>query len=80
MTHLLSPVFFSLSLFVHTRECYYRGERMLKEGKFLKMHHGIHFFRLGIFRASLIFCMGGKLREEMEGDKRDEIMQIKFLV
>jgi hypothetical protein len=33
----------------------------------------------GIFRASLKFCMGGKLREEMEGDKRDEIMQIKFL-
>jgi hypothetical protein len=26
----------------------------------------------GIFRASLKFCMGDKLKEKMEGGKRDE--------
>ncbi len=26
----------------------------------------------GIFRSSFKFCMGDKLREKMEGDKRDE--------
>jgi hypothetical protein len=35
------------------------------------------FFRWAIFRAALKFCMKDKLREDMEGDKRDEneIMQ-----
>ena len=27
----------------------------------------------GIFRSSFKFCMGDKLREKMEGDKRDDM-------
>ncbi len=32
-----------------------------------------------IFRSSFKFCMGDKLREKMEGGKRDETLQIVFL-
>ncbi len=31
-----------------------------------------------IFRASFKFCMGDKLREKMEGDKRDETFLVHF--
>jgi hypothetical protein len=39
----------------------------------------IEYIRRG-FRASFKFCMGDKLREEMEGGKRDENMQILFFI
>jgi hypothetical protein len=32
----------------------------------------IQYIPGGIFRASFKFCMGDKLWEKMEGDKRDE--------
>jgi hypothetical protein len=32
----------------------------------------VEYIPLGIFRSSFKFCMGDKLREEMEGGKRDE--------
>jgi hypothetical protein len=32
----------------------------------------IQYIPGGIFRASFKDCMGGKLREKMEGGKRDE--------
>jgi hypothetical protein len=32
----------------------------------------VEYIPLGIFRSSFKFCMGDKLREKMEGGKRDE--------
>jgi hypothetical protein len=32
----------------------------------------VQYIPAGIFRASFKFCMGDKLREKMEGGKRDE--------
>jgi hypothetical protein len=32
----------------------------------------IQYIPRDIFRASFKFCMGDKLREKIEGDKRDE--------
>jgi hypothetical protein len=32
----------------------------------------VEYITLGIFRSSFKFCMGDKLREKMEGGKRDE--------
>jgi hypothetical protein len=32
----------------------------------------VEYIPLGIFRPSCKFCMGDKLREKMEGGKRDE--------
>jgi hypothetical protein len=32
----------------------------------------VHYIPAGIFRASFKFCMGHKLREKMEGGKRDK--------
>jgi hypothetical protein len=32
----------------------------------------VEYISGGIFRASFKFCMGDKLREKMEGGKRDE--------
>jgi hypothetical protein len=32
----------------------------------------VEYIQGGIFRASFKFCIGDKLREKMEGDKRDE--------
>jgi hypothetical protein len=32
----------------------------------------VEYIPNGIFRASFKFCMGDKLREKMEGGKRDE--------
>ena len=32
----------------------------------------------GIFKASFKFCMGDKLREKMEGGKRDETFSMLF--
>jgi hypothetical protein len=32
----------------------------------------LQYIPAGIFRASFKFCMGDKLREKMEGGKRDE--------
>jgi hypothetical protein len=33
-----------------------------------------------LIQGSFKFCMGDKIREEMAGGKRDEIMQILFLI
>ncbi len=32
----------------------------------------VEYIPVGIFRSSFKFCMGDKLREKMEGGKRDE--------
>ncbi len=32
----------------------------------------IEYIPVGIFRASFTFCMGDKLKEKMEGGKRDK--------
>ncbi len=32
----------------------------------------VEYISSGIYRASFKFCMGDKLREKMEGGKRDE--------
>jgi hypothetical protein len=32
----------------------------------------VEYISLGIFRSSFKFCMGDKLREKMEGGKRDD--------
>jgi hypothetical protein len=39
---------------------------------FLEMYSNIQYIPGCIFRASFKFCMGDKLREKMEGGKRDE--------
>jgi hypothetical protein len=38
----------------------------------------MHYIPGDIFRASLKFYMGGKLREKMEGDKKDETFSSAF--
>ncbi len=35
----------------------------------------VEYIPLGIFRSSFKFCLGDKLREKMEGGKRDEYMK-----
>jgi hypothetical protein len=34
----------------------------------------VEYIPLGIFRSSIKYCMGDKLREKMEGGKRDETL------
>jgi hypothetical protein len=51
----------------------YRGERGAeRQIIFERCIIEYMYIRRGIFRASFKFCMGDKLREEMEGGKRDE--------
>jgi hypothetical protein len=38
----------------------------------------VEYIPLGIFRSSFKFCMGDKLREKMEGGKRDETFSVHF--
>ncbi len=40
----------------------------------------VEYIPIGIFRASFKFCMGDKLREKMEGGKRDETFSVHFNV
>jgi hypothetical protein len=38
----------------------------------------VEYIPVGIFRSSFKFCMGDKLREKMEGGKRDERFSVHF--
>jgi hypothetical protein len=38
----------------------------------------VEYIPLGLFRSSFKFCMGDKLREKMEGGKRDEKFSVHF--
>jgi hypothetical protein len=38
----------------------------------------VEYIPVGIFRSSFKFCKGDKLREKMEGGKRDERFSVHF--
>ncbi len=45
---------------------------MKAESRIISKRCMVEYIPGGIFRTSFIFCMGDKLREKMEGGKRDE--------
>ncbi len=45
---------------------------MKAESRIISERHMIQYIPGDTFRASFKFCMGDKLREKMEGSKRDE--------
>ncbi len=45
---------------------------MKAERRIISKRCMVEYILLGIFRSSFRFCMGDKLREKMEGGKRDE--------
>ncbi len=45
---------------------------MKAERRIISKRCMVEYIQLGIFRSSFKFCMGDKLREKMEGGKRDE--------
>ncbi len=45
---------------------------MKAESRIISKRCMVEYIPSGIFRSSFNFCMGDKLREKMEGVKRDE--------
>ncbi len=51
---------------------------MKDERRIISKRCMVEYIPLGIFRSSFKFCMGDKLREKMEGGKRDETFLVHF--
>ncbi len=46
---------------------------MKAERRIISKRCMVEYIPLGFFRSSFKFCMGDKLREKMEGGKKDEM-------
>ncbi len=47
---------------------------MKAESSIISKRRMVEYIPVGIFRSSLKFCIGDKLREKMEGGTRDETL------